>query len=63
MREGGNGGMGVQNDDTSAVPLCVVHHTKFHAMGVHTFQKRYGVDLHKIAAALMAKSPHRNKFT
>lgn len=31
--------------DTWAVPMCVEHHREIHAIGINTFQEKYGVDL------------------
>lgn len=33
------------------VPLCTVHHSEQHALGVRTFARRYGLDLADLAAA------------
>lgn len=61
-REGSNGGMGLKPDDTTAVPLCNVAHAEIHQSGWMSFEKKYGVDLSKIAGELALKSPHRSKW-
>lgn len=61
-REGANGGMGLKPDDTTAVPLCDLAHAIVHQIGWQSFEKRYGVDLSRIAEALAKASPHRIKW-
>ena len=39
-------------DRQNLVPLCAAHHALQHDIGIRSFQKRYGVDLKKIAHAL-----------
>ena len=49
-------------DDSTVVPLCAASHASGHQQGWATFQKRWRVDLVKIAADLWKASPHRIKY-
>lgn len=40
------------NDVGNCVPLCHYHHQQQHAIGIRSFQRRYGIDLYAIAADL-----------
>jgi len=42
-------------DAENVVPLCRVHHSEFHQMGVNTFQLHYNVDLRFIARAIFSR--------
>jgi len=50
---------GAGGQDWHLVPLCRFHHQQFHAMGRHTFQKRYDIDLLGVAERLWRVSPYR----
>lgn len=56
------GGLRVKAHDKWTYPLCADHHRESHDMGHDTFDRRYGIDRAKIAAALFARSPHRHKL-
>lgn len=44
---------GAGGDDIgNCVPLCRYHHQQQHALGIRSFQKKYGLDLYAIAADL-----------
>jgi hypothetical protein len=49
--------VGSGGDDSQAVSLCRRHHSIQHALGIETFQIKYGVDLWAIAAAFVRASP------
>ena len=42
-------------DRANVVPLCTYHHSEQHALGMRSFEKRYGVNLKAIAHALTAQ--------
>lgn len=52
-----NSGKGLKAFDWFAVPACAKHHRWQHDHGAESFQKRYGIDLWKLAAEFAAKSP------
>ena len=62
LRMGTDGGIGVKPSDNFAIPLCVEAHAEQHSIGEDAFEKRYGIDTHKIAADLWKKSPARIKM-
>jgi len=54
---------GAGNGDDKLVPLCRFHHAQWHDMGRETFDKRYGVNLLKLAAELWQRDTyHRLKW-
>ena len=57
VRHASNAGTGLKPADWSAVSLCRTHHSEQHAIGVETFQKRYGLNLDKLAAEFASRSP------
>lgn len=50
---------GAGGGDETGVSLCREHHTEQHAIGIETFQRRYGIDLWDLAAAFVRASPDR----
>lgn len=62
VRRGTDGGIGIKPSDRWTIPLCAAHHREQHQIGEGAFEKRHGIDMKKIAAALFARSPHRHKF-
>ena len=48
--------------DEQATPLCVYHHGEIHNIGHDTFEKKYDLDLAKVAARLWQFSTHRFKY-
>ena len=59
IRMGTDGGMGVKPSDNFTIPLCVEAHVEQGQIGEGAFEKRYGIDTHKIAADLWKRSPAR----
>ena len=57
IRTAANSGTGLKPFDWHAVGMCRIHHQASHDMGIETFQKRYGVDLEKLAAEYVKASP------
>lgn len=54
---------GAGGGDDTAVPLCSIHHEEWHKAGRETFDKRYGVNLLKLAAELWQRDTyHRLKW-
>jgi len=40
-------GVGQKGSDYRCLPLCWTHHGELHAIGVESFSRRYGVDIHE----------------
>lgn len=62
VRIGTDGCTGVKPSDTWAIPLCANHHAEQHRIGELSLERKYGIRMKEIAAALAGKSPHRSKF-
>lgn len=62
VREGQNAGIGQKPDDSETVPACARHHAEGHTIGWQSFEKKYAVDLSKIAAAMWRRSPARIRY-
>jgi len=50
---------GAGADDSSGVPLCRVHHAEEHTIGINTFQAKYKIDLHALAAEFVRRTPDK----
>ena len=61
IRKGTDGTQKEKPSDCYVVPLCAAAHTEVHT-GHDTFERKYGVNLLKIAADLWRASPHRRKW-
>lgn len=48
---------GAGGHDCYGVSLCRIHHAEQHAIGVDTFQRKYGIDLWALAAEFTRLSP------
>ena len=59
IRMGTDGGGDVKPSDNFTIPLCVEAHVEQGQIGEGAFEKRYGIDTHKIAADLWWRSPAR----
>ena len=59
VRTATDGGTGVKPSDNFTTPLCADAHAEQHQIGEPAFEKRYGIDMRKIADALWARSPVR----
>lgn len=57
VRSAANSGVGLKPRDANAVPVCHRHHMEGHSRGWETFEKKYGLDLAKLAAELSTKPP------
>lgn len=55
VRTGTDGGMAMKPSDKHAIPLCHGHHAEQHRIGEPAFEKKYGIGMLIIAAALWAK--------
>ena len=62
IRSNTDGGMGVKPSDKFTIPLCAAAHAEQHSIGEDAFEKRYGINSHKIAAELWNRSPARIKM-
>ncbi len=56
------GGIGLKPDDRHGVPMCLVHHTEQHALGEARFERKYGIDLTKLAQGFAKDSPYRHEW-
>lgn len=54
-------GVGQKSSDAQVVSLCRDHHSESHR-GEKTFERRYGLDLMKLAREFYRASPHRHKL-
>ena len=61
VRKNTDGGAGIKPSDSHTIPLCAGHHDEQGNTGERTFERRYGIDMKKIAAELWQKSPARIK--
>ena len=57
-----DGGAGCKPSDSFTIPLCVEAHVEQGQIGEEAFEKRYGIDTHKIAAELRRLSPARARM-
>lgn len=62
VRTGTDGGMSVKPSDTWTIPLCGEGHREQHLIGEPAFERRYAINMKKIAAELATKSPHRRRW-
>ena len=62
VRCGTDGAGNIDPSDCYTIPLCVAGHRRQHDLGEPEFERRYGIDMKKIAAALWARSPAREKI-
>lgn len=62
VRTGTDGGTGIKPSDAWTVPLCKSHHAEQHAIGEPAFERKYGVNLKRIAEDLARRSPHLRKL-
>lgn len=62
VRTGTDGGTGIKPSDSWTVPLCKAHHAEQHAIGEPAFERKYGVNLKRIAEDLARQSPHLRKL-
>lgn len=61
IRRASNSGVGVKPADAFCVSLCRDHHAESHR-GEVTFERKYGLDLMKLAGEFYRASPHRHKL-
>lgn len=57
IRLGSHAGLSQKPDDFWTFPGCATHHREQHSIGETSFAKKYGLDLRKIARALVMASP------
>lgn len=62
VRRGTNGGAGLKPSDQWVISLCRFHHAEQHRLGERAFEKKYGVDLVKLASTFTRLSPHRERL-
>lgn len=56
VRIGTDGGTGIKPSDIWTVPLCKAHHAEQHAIGEPAFERKYQINLKRIAEDLARKS-------
>ena len=49
--------LGRKPGDNWCVSCCVFHHREFHSIGLHAFEKKYGLDLIALAKEFADTSP------
>lgn len=62
VRTAATAGMGMKSSDAFCLSLCSQHHWQSHALGEHTFQVMYDLDLKALAREFYQRSPHRQKL-
>jgi hypothetical protein len=63
VRGGTDGGMGLKPSDRWVISLYSCHHKEQHQIGEVRFQRRYGLDLLRLAALFAKQSPHRHRLS
>lgn len=56
VRTGTDAGIGLKPSDCWTISLCSEHHREQHAIGETAFEKRYGIDMKKLAREFAAAS-------
>lgn len=54
-------GTGTKGSDWLTVPLCREHHTELHTIGFKAFESKYGINLWRACATLLAEHAERSK--
>ena len=62
VRRGTDGGVGLKPSDRWTVSLCRTHHAEQHRVGEQEFERRYGLDLARLASEFARLSPHRRQL-
>lgn len=62
VRTGTDGGIGIKPSDCYAIPLCSAAHREQHTIGETAFERRYGINMRKLADEIWQRSPHRAKW-
>lgn len=62
VRTGTDGGTGMKPSDCWTIPLCRYHHAEQHDLGEWLFEKKYDINMKRIAEQLWALSPHGKKW-
>lgn len=65
VRAGAGAGMGEKPGDDRAVPLCDGHHNMGKGAvhnGARSFERKFDIDLVRLAEQLWRDSPHRRKY-
>lgn len=57
VRTAANAGKSLKPHDAFAVALCSEHHRLSHSIGDRSFERRFGIDLMKLAAEFARRSP------
>lgn len=62
VRSSGDGGVGLKPGDEWAVSLCSHHHREQHQIGEQAFERKYAIDMKKLAAEFAAKSDPLRRY-
>lgn len=62
VRGGTDGGVGLKPSDRWSVSLCREHHIEQHRLGETEFERRYSIELRRLAMEFASRSPHRRKL-
>ena len=57
-----DGGMGVKPSDIYSISLCALAHREQHTIGEPAFERKYRIDMRKLAEFFERRSPHRAKW-
>lgn len=57
VRRGSDGGMGKKPSDWNVLSLCRDHHAEQHRIGEESFERRYKIDLRRMADTFALASP------
>lgn len=57
IRSAANSGTGLKPHDAFGISLCARHHKMQHEIGQPAFERKFGIDMNKLAAAFVKASP------
>lgn len=56
VRSAANAGTGLKPADWNGISLCRSHHYESHSIGIQTFERKYGIDVEKLAREFARRS-------
>ena len=62
VRAGTDGGLGVKPSDIYTIALCREAHREQHQIGEPAFERKYSINMKKLAEMYAKKSPHKAKW-
>ena len=54
--------MGLKPSDPYGISLCAFHHAEQHRIGEPAFERKYDIDMKKLAARFVQRSPQRREL-